>query len=145
MREGGRGGRIVLSVLARARWLLLVVVLLGGFSGVGRARMAPTAGPPANTPFRGSLGAGSIGFQVHGLFFGNAGRYIHALRFGNACAGNVTKVNARIPIGRNGRFSYQAIGLRIAGELHRVTVKGFVSVYANGCDIDLLSFSAQER
>jgi hypothetical protein len=140
-------------MFARIRGFAATVALLGLLPAVGLARMAPTAGSPTVSFYKGSDGVGRISFKVYGLYAGNGSRYLYDLRFANECAETGTTVRARIKVDRHYRFSYRAHGVTVSGRLHQVIsgtsayypASGTVSVDASSCDSDPLTFTAKEQ
>lgn len=137
-----------------------VVVILAAFAFAATgavARMAPTAGSPETTHYRGTDEAGGMTFKVHDLYAGSGPVYLYGLHFSDGCGRGGTTVSAHIRVAGKHSFHYSAHGVSITGEIERKLihsggatfvrypeVEGAVLVDTAACDSALLPFIATE-
>jgi hypothetical protein len=137
----------------------VVILAAFAFATTGAvARMAPTAGAPETTLYRGTDQAGVVTFKVHDLYAGNGDVYLYGLHFADGCGGSGTSVTAHIRVAGKRSFHYSAPGISITGDIERKVihsggatfvrypeVEGAVLVDTAACDSALLLLSASER
>lgn len=142
------------------RGIRVLLVGLAVFSVAGSlalARMAPGAGAPETTQYRGSDAAGKVTFKAHDLYAGNGPVYVYDFHFADRCSASGTTVKAHLKTDTTYRLHYAAHGITITGQLHRKlvtsdgamfvhfpTVNGTVRVKTSICDSGKLKFTAKE-